>query len=89
LAGASHAGRVGVSLLTLIGLKGMITPDYDNYVSLSVFLSQNIDKVSQLRENLRLTLQQSPLCDGASFTKALEEAYKDIWKTKTDSMATQ
>ena len=81
LAGNSHAGRVGVSLLTVIGLKSMIAPDYDNYISLAVFLSNNIDKVSQMRKNLRKTLQYSPLCDGISFTRTLENAYKNIWKS--------
>jgi predicted O-linked N-acetylglucosamine transferase (SPINDLY family) len=81
LAGTSHAGRVGVSLLSVIGLKGMIAPGYDNYVSLAVFLANNIDKVSQLRKNLRLTLLRSPLCDGVSFTRTLEQAYKEIWNS--------
>ncbi|MGD9201786.1 MAG: tetratricopeptide repeat protein [Chitinispirillia bacterium] len=86
LAGTSHAGRVGVSLLTVIGLKGMIVPDYENYISLAVFLSKNIDKVSQMRKNLRLTLINSPLCDGITFTKKLENAYKDIWYIKSGSI---
>jgi len=89
LAGTNHAGRVGVSLLTVIGLQGMIAPDYANYISLAVFLANNIDKVSQMRKNLRLTLCCSPLCDGASFTKTIENAYKDMWHIKSNSMTEQ
>jgi predicted O-linked N-acetylglucosamine transferase (SPINDLY family) len=85
LAGTCHAGRVGVSLLNSIGLKGMIAPDYDNYISLAVFLSKNSDRVAQMRKNLRVNLCNSPLCNSISFTRTLENAYKEIWHSETNS----
>ncbi len=80
LTGKAHAGRVGHSLLTRIGLSGMIASDIDRYVSLATFLAGDVKPLAKLRSALRATLAQSSICNGAQFTKSLEIAYGDMWK---------
>ena len=82
LAGKSHAGRVGVSLLSSIGLTGMIAESEEKYVAIASFLTSDIPRLSKFRIGLRTALLQSPICDGKSFTQRLENVYKDIWKRK-------
>lgn len=85
LAGKYHAGRVGASLLSRIGLSGMIAHDTEKYVALASFLAHDISRLSKLRKGLRNALAQSPLCDVVSFTRTLENAYRDMWRQKAES----
>lgn len=82
LAGKSHAGRVGISILSHIGLTGMIAESEEKYVAIASFLTSDIPRLSKFRIGLRTALLQSPICDGKSFTQRLENVYKDIWKRK-------
>ena len=85
LAGKSHAGRVGVSLLSSIGLTGMIAESEEKYVAIASFLTSDIPRLSKFRIGLRTALLQSPICDGKSFTQRLENVYKDIWMKFVES----
>ncbi len=80
LQGTTHRGRVGLSLLSQIGLPTMAAKDIEQYKKLAQFLAQNLERLSSLRKSLRATMAQSPLCDGAAFTKRLEMAYMGMWQ---------
>ena len=80
LAGEVHAGRVGVSLLSSVGLTELIADTADQYISLAVELAGNVNRLSSLRANLRGRVAASPLCDGQTFTHALEAAYRSMWR---------
>ena len=79
LAGATHAGRVGVSLLTHAGLAEFIAASPEHYTALAVELANDLSRVQRLRQGLRKRLAASPLCDANSFTQALEAAYREMW----------
>ncbi len=79
MAGKHHRGRVGVSLLSRIGLSGMIAENTEKYIALASFLAEDATRLSKLRMGLRTTIAQSPLCNSKSFTKTLEKAYRDMW----------
>ncbi len=78
LAGNMHAGRVGTSLLTRIGLQDLIASTYDEYVSCARTLARDADRLSQLRTSLRERLATSPLCDGRDFATLIEDAYRKM-----------
>lgn len=80
LAGSRHAGRVGVSLLTQLGLADYIADTPEDYVHLAMQLASNVDKLAALRKNLRVRMANSLLCDGKNFTRRLEETYRALWR---------
>jgi protein O-GlcNAc transferase len=80
LAGTTHAGRVGVSLLTQAGLAELITPTPEAYVELAIELANDLPRLQGLRQSLRERLAASALCDAKGFTRALEAAYRGMWE---------
>ncbi len=81
LIGNRHAGRVGYSLLSRIGLPSMVAENVEKYIGIATFLSSDIDRLSKLRKGLRTTIAQSPICNAIGFTKTLENAYRDMWRS--------
>ena len=79
LAGDRHAGRVGVSLLSRLGLSEFIADTPEDYVARAVALAQDRDALARLRAGLRERMAQSSLCDARAFTRALEEVYRACW----------
>ncbi len=79
LAGRTHVERVGVSLLTRIGLEGLVARDEEEYVALAVGLAARREALADLRAGMRRRLQNSTLMDGRGFTRSLEDAYRTMW----------
>jgi predicted O-linked N-acetylglucosamine transferase (SPINDLY family) len=79
LAGKTHAGRVGSSLLANAGLAELIAETPDDYKEKAVLLVQDLKRMQTLRESLRERMAQSPLTDAKRFTANLEKCYRDIW----------
>jgi predicted O-linked N-acetylglucosamine transferase (SPINDLY family) len=81
LAGKTHVSRVGVSQLTNIGLTELITADTDSYVDIAVALANDLPRLAQLRGGLRERMKASPLMDTPRFTRNLERAFQEMWRT--------
>jgi protein O-GlcNAc transferase len=79
LAGQTHTSRVGVSMLTHVGLTDWIAGNPDEYVNLAKAKAADIVALSQLRNNLRWQLQSSQICDGSRLARQLESAYRAGW----------
>jgi protein O-GlcNAc transferase len=79
LAGQVHAARVGVSLLTQVGLADLAAPDEESYIATAVRLSQDQGGLAAIRWRLRSAMRNSTLCDAVGFTRALEQAFRDKW----------
>ena len=80
LAGSTHAGRVGVSLLNNSGFKEWIAETPEHYLSLAAGLASEIQGLAALRTGLRERLAASPLCDGRAFARKIEAAYREMWR---------
>ena len=80
LAGATHASRVGVSLLASVGLTDWIADSAEGYVELAAQMARDPDRLAQLRAGLRQRMAASPLSDAAGFTRHLEETYRWMWR---------
>ncbi len=80
LAGKVHAGRVGVSLLSQVGLTELIADSPQEYVELAVRLAGDPARLSALRANLRDRMANSSLCNGPRFARHVEAAYRSMWR---------
>lgn len=84
MAGSVHAHNVGVSLLTKVGLGRLVAKTEDEYVSLALDLASDVSALEELRKSLRELMIKSPVCDGESFTRGLESAYRSMWHRYCD-----
>ena len=80
LAGNTHASRVGVSLLSCIGMTDLIAETPKIYRDKAVQLSADISRLQKIRVKLRTLMLNSNLTNGKRFTRSLEQAYRQIWK---------
>ena len=80
LAGATHAARVGASLLTHVGLADLIAADPADLVARGVALTRDLPALAAMRAALRERLRASPLGDATRFTTQLEDAYRFAWR---------
>jgi protein O-GlcNAc transferase len=81
LAGPAHVSRVGVSLLSNVGLPELIAQSADEYVAIALKLARDLSGLAQMRRTLRDRMRSSPLMDGTRFTRDMEAAYRQMWRT--------
>lgn len=80
LAGKTHAGRVGLSLLTVLGLNEFIADGPQGYVARATTLANDREQLTHLRTILRERMRASPLCDAPAFARKVEAAYREMWR---------
>jgi predicted SAM-dependent methyltransferase len=85
LAGASPASRGGASILGALGLDDLVAASEDEYVRIARGLSEDRERLSRLRAELRGRLERSPLMDAKRFTRDLESAYLKMWERCMES----
>lgn len=81
LVGQVHAARMGLSILTAAGFPGWIASTPAEYVTICERLARDLEGLATLRAGLRERLQASPLMDGSTFTRQLEEIYRKLWES--------
>ncbi|HAX78233.1 MAG TPA: hypothetical protein DCY88_21040, partial [Cyanobacteria bacterium UBA11372] len=86
LAGKSHVSRVGVSLLSSVGLEELIAQSAPEYIQKAVNLANNKNKLQQLRASLRSRMQAAPLTNASLIAQSLETAYRQMWRRWCDSL---
>jgi predicted O-linked N-acetylglucosamine transferase (SPINDLY family) len=79
LAGRTHVSRVGVSLLTNVGLPELIAESEDDYVRMAVELARDVERLVSYRSNLRDGVLGSQLLDAPSFAREIEGAFRQMW----------
>ncbi|TCK19385.1 putative O-linked N-acetylglucosamine transferase (SPINDLY family) [Thiogranum longum] len=87
LAGQAHAGRVGVSLLSQLGLDQFITHGAEQYRACATALARDTKTLGVLRAGLRERMATSHLCDGKQFARQIESAYRDMWETVAEGIS--
>jgi protein O-GlcNAc transferase len=80
LQGHRHAGRVGASLLTQVGLTDLIANSIEEYVELALALAGNPGRLDALRRTLRRRMAASTLCDEGAFASKMEAAFRTMWQ---------
>jgi len=80
LTGDRHSGRVGTTLLRMVGLEDCISASPDDYIDKAVALANDRGRLAALRTSLRLRMAASALCDRTGFARAIESAYRSMWR---------
>ncbi|MBM4039154.1 MAG: tetratricopeptide repeat protein [Planctomycetes bacterium] len=81
--GDRWAARTSASLLRAAGLDEFVARDLKDYVERAATLAASPDtpaRLADLRLGMRERLRQSPACDAAGFTAAMERAYARMWR---------
>ncbi|MBL9030559.1 MAG: tetratricopeptide repeat protein [Phycisphaerae bacterium] len=79
LVGEVHASRVGLSLLSAVGLPDLAAGSADEFVRTATALAGDAPRRRTLRTGLRAMVAASRLCDGVSHARAVEAAYRQMW----------
>jgi len=80
LAGAMHASRVGVSMLSNVGMPELIATSEEEYLRIAVELAGDPHRLQAVRAGLRGRMRTAPNMDGERYTRFLEKAYVRIWE---------
>ena len=80
LAGNNAISRSGVSLLNAVGHPEWIAQSEAEYVRIAAELVSDPQHLARLRRSLRGEMARSPLCDGPGFARAMEEAFRGMWR---------
>jgi predicted O-linked N-acetylglucosamine transferase (SPINDLY family) len=79
LGGDRHAARVGLSLMTRVGLPEFVAHSTEDYVAIAMRWAADPGPLRGLRSGLRDRLELSPLRDEAGFTRTLETVLRRMW----------
>jgi protein O-GlcNAc transferase len=80
-AGRAYASRYGSSAHRNVGLNSWIAGSAEQYVEIAVRAAGDRDALALLRSELRQRMADSPLLDFEGFTRNLEGAYRQMWRT--------
>lgn len=83
LVGATHAGRMGASILGAAGLGGWVARDIHEYVDIAAGLAASAASPGR-RAELRQRVATSPLTDGRAFAASMEAAYRKAWAASAE-----
>ncbi|WP_076591578.1 O-linked N-acetylglucosamine transferase, SPINDLY family protein [Herminiimonas arsenitoxidans] len=81
LAGNSSISRVGVAIMSRIGLTECIATDEEDYLRLVVEYANDLPRLSALRSICRTMVATGSGSGPKEFTLAVENAYRTMWRT--------
>ncbi len=79
LVGDHHMSRVGLSILTSVGLEFFAASTAEEYVAKATVLAAKPDALAKIRASMRDRMAPSPLCNRSLFTRSIEQAYRKMW----------
>lgn len=77
--GPNHASRVGLSLLSHVGLQQLAAGSPEDYVNKAVALANEEELRTELRATMRQRLINSPILNAEHFARKFEAAMSAIW----------
>ncbi len=80
LLGERIPARMGASILTTLGLPEFIAGTAEEYVAMAVRQARDLGGLERLRAGLRERLRGSVLCDHRAYCRAVETAYRWMWR---------
>jgi predicted O-linked N-acetylglucosamine transferase (SPINDLY family) len=81
LAGRTAVARGGVSILSNSGLPDLIAHSREQYLQNASALARDRSRLASLRASIRGRMQSSPLMDGPRFTREMQAAFREMWRT--------
>lgn len=80
LAGKTFVSRMGVSLLSNLGLTELVAETEETYIEIAQHLVSDPDGLNALRLGLRERMERSPLMDAPRFVRNMEAAFRGMWQ---------
>jgi predicted O-linked N-acetylglucosamine transferase (SPINDLY family) len=80
LKGQTAVGRAGNCLLTNLALPELVAQTAEEFVGIAAELARDLPRLAALRSTLRQRMQSSPLMDAPRFARAMEGAYRAMWR---------
>jgi len=80
LAGEHHASRVGLSILTRVGLEFFAASTPTEFVARTTAFAQNPEALVDIRFSMRRRMEASALCNVNAFAQSVETAYRKMWR---------
>jgi predicted O-linked N-acetylglucosamine transferase (SPINDLY family) len=80
LLGDRVPGRTSASYVTALGLGDLVARSVDEYVEIAVRLAGDVPRLARERSSLRERLLASPIGDAGLYTRAVEDAYRMLWR---------
>lgn len=87
LAGRPTVGRLGGTILKGLGKAEWIANSETEYIAKAVELATDRERLAAIREELRSTMERSPLCDEPGFARRIESAYSDMFRRWCEQQA--
>lgn len=78
--GETISSRLAASCMTALGLADFVAADREDYVTLATVKASDIDALANLRQSLRQMIATSPIGDSVAYTRAVEDAYRRVWR---------
>jgi protein O-GlcNAc transferase len=77
-AGDSFRSRVGECIMRNLDLPDFAARSKQEYEETAIRIASDLDRLRTLRGTLRDRMRASPLCDAVGFTRAIEQAYRQM-----------
>lgn len=78
-------GRSTPGILRTLGLSALVADDVERYVQIATGLANDTERLARYRAELRDRFSNSPLTDALPLTRAVEYAYRSMWRTHCGS----
>src|SRR5262249_51815290 len=73
-------GRVCAAVLKSVGLSEWVAEDDAGYLAIAVSKARRLNEIAELRKKLPAMVASSPSGDTAAYRRAVEAAYRDMWR---------
>ncbi|MFQ5509954.1 MAG: tetratricopeptide repeat protein [Leptospirillia bacterium] len=78
--GPDFAGRLSYAVLEMVGLEDFVADSSQEFVALAKGWAGRLDELADIRAGLRQRMERSRLNDAEATTRAIEAAYRRMWK---------
>lgn len=82
LSGELPISRQTKSFLDLVGLSDLVVYTQEAYVEKAVSLAKDTERLTSVRETLRRTMLESPLCDAKKYASDVCDLFFKMWEDK-------
>ncbi len=80
LVGECHVSRVGLSILTRVGLEFFAASTHQDYIDRAAALAAKPHALVKMRASMRQRMLAGRLCDANGFARSVETAYRKMWQ---------
>ncbi len=81
LSGPTFVANMGKDILLRLGLEAFVADSPEQYVCKAIAFASQVDALARIRRSLRSLMLSSSLCDPARFTREMEQALRQIWRS--------